>query len=43
MKRALLLMASVVLVSCQTARDYYDLWFVVPKPPPLEGARLWRE
>lgn len=33
MKLTLLLIAALLLPGCA----YWDLWFVVPKPPPMEG------
>lgn len=28
-----LLLLCLLLTSCQTVRNYYDLWFVVPRNP----------
>jgi len=40
MKTVLLLLCVAVVPSCKstaTVRDYFDLWFVVPKNPFLES------
>jgi len=40
MKTLLLLLCVTVVPSCKspaTVRDYFDLWFVVPKNPFLEA------
>ena len=29
----LLLLLCLLLTSCRTVRNYYDLWFVVPRNP----------